>query len=110
MGGFGWNYLSEQSQSGDTREDCIAHGTLEFVSGQYGDDTYYSVSEWNNATLYGSHVYSWIDGDKHYEDERDAWGSATFPKRAIITMKLVPDEGYERWHELSFDGYICGSR
>ena len=35
MGGFGWNYLPEETQSGDSREDCIAHGTLSFVKGEY---------------------------------------------------------------------------
>lgn len=91
MGGFGWNYLPEETQSGDTREDCIAHGTLTFVSGWYNGETYGSVAEWNNA----GNIFNWTDGDKNYIDERDAWGSAAFPKGAKITMRLVPDPGYQ---------------
>ena len=90
MGGFGWNYLPEQSQSG-VREDCIAHGTLSFVSGSYNGVTYDTVEKWNNA----SNLLDWQDGDKYYTNEADAWGSATFPKGATITMKLTPDKGYQ---------------
>ena len=91
MGGFGWNYLPEETQSGDTREDCIAHGTLTFVKGEYNGETYNSVAEWNAA----GYIFDWQDGDKNYTDERDAWGSAAFPKGAKITMELIPDAGYQ---------------
>ena len=91
MGGFGWNYLPEENLDGDSREDCIAHGTLSFISGEYNGVKYNSVAEWNNA----GDVFNWSDGDKNYTDERDAWGSVAFPKGAKITLKLIPDEGYQ---------------
>ena len=91
MGGFGWNYLPEETLDGDAREDCIAHGSLEFISGEYNGTTYNSVSEWCNA----GKIFDWRDGDKNYTDEKDAWGEAAFPKGAKITMKLIPDEGYQ---------------
>ena len=91
MGGFGWNYLPEESLDGDSREDCIAHGTLSFVRGEYNGNTYSSVSEWNSAGA----VFRWRDGNKNYTDEAEAWGEAAFPKGAKITMKLIPDEGYQ---------------
>ena len=90
MGGFGWNYLDESHG-----EDAIPHGTLSFVSGEYDGVTYNSESEWNQATINGAHLFAWVDGDKYYTDEHDAWGSAAFPKGAKITMKLIPDEGYQ---------------
>lgn len=95
MGGFGWNYLPEETLDGDSRKECIPHGTLTFVSGEYNNVTYSSVQEWNNATIYGAHLFSWTDGDKYYSDPKDAWGSAAFPKNAKITMKLIPDKGYQ---------------
>ncbi len=97
MGGFGWNYLSEETLSGDAREDCIAHGTLSFIEGEYEGMTFKSAAEWNgykhgpNKTT----IFEWKDGLKEYEDERDAWGSAAFPRGAVITFKLIPDEGYQ---------------
>lgn len=97
MGGFGWNYLPEETQSGDTREDCIAHGTLSFIKGEYNGMTFNSASEWNGYRhgAAGTQIFEWIDGDKNYKDEHDAWGSAAFPRGAIITFKLIPDEGYQ---------------
>lgn len=95
MGGFGWNYLPEETLDGDTRQECIAHGTLSFIEGEYAGKIYESVEEWRNGEAYGAHVFDWTDGNKNYEDEADAWGSAAFPKGAKITMKLIPDEGYQ---------------
>ena len=95
MGGFGWNCLPEETLDGDSREDCIAHGTLTFIKGEYNGETYNSVSEWNEATAYGAHVFSWHDANRNYSDESEAWGEAAFPKGAKITMKLIPDEGYQ---------------
>lgn len=96
MGSFGWNYLPEESQTGDTRDDCIAHGTLEFIQGEYEGMVFDSVDAWNDYKYNGiSHIFEWHDGDKNYTDERDAWGSAAFPRGAKITMKLIPDPGYQ---------------
>lgn len=96
MGGIGWNYLPEETISGEKREECIAHGTLTFIKGEYDGITYESLAEWNSARYKGTgQVFAWLDGNKNYSDEKDAWGSASFPKGAKITMKLVPDEGYQ---------------
>lgn len=96
MGGFGWNYLSDKDQTGGDREDCIAHGTLTFIKGEYNGEVFNSVEEWNNYRYDEvSQIFEWKDGDKNYTDNRDAWGSAAFPRDAKITMKLIPDEGYQ---------------
>ena len=97
MGGFGWNYLPEEDEehTGESRQDCIAHGRLEFVRGKYNGTTYDSVSQWNDAKPYGSKILNWTDGDKNWTDRRDAWGSAAFPKGAEITLRLIPDQGYQ---------------
>ena len=90
MGSFGFNYLDE------SHPESIAHGLLTFISGSYEGVTYDSVEDWNNALYHGSgEVFEWRDGDKAYTDEADAWGSAAFPKGARITMRLIPDEGYQ---------------
>ena len=96
MGGFGWNYLPEEDQSGDSREDCIAHGTLSFVKGEYNGMVFESAIDWNSYRHNGvSQIFEWTNGDKNYTDEHDAWGSAAFPRGAVITFKLIPDEGYQ---------------
>ena len=96
MGGFGWNYLPEETQSGDDREDCIAHGTLSFIQGEYDGMVFDNAGAWNDYRYNGvAQIFEWHDGDKNYTDEHDAWGSAAFPRGAIITFKLIPDEGYQ---------------
>ena len=86
MGGFGWNYLSEEDAGGSA--DRITHGTLTFVMGEYGGVTYNSVQEWETGKYNGvGVVFEWKDGIKNYSDAGDAWGSAAFPKGAKITMK-----------------------
>ncbi|MBO4235655.1 MAG: hypothetical protein J5928_04355 [Firmicutes bacterium] len=96
MGGFGWNYLPEETQDGDSREDCIAHGTLSFIKGEYNGMVFDTAAAWNGYRHNGvSQIFEWVDGDKNYSDEHDAWGSAAFPRGAVITFKLVPDEGYQ---------------
>ena len=91
-GGFGWNY----SKDGDVDEasDRIPNGKIEFVKAVYNGVTYTSVSEFKNA----NRLFEWVDGEKKEEypiGDRSQFGYTFFPNGATVTIKIIPDAGYQ---------------
>lgn len=84
IGNFLWNYDHPES------DDYVSHARLEVVSVTYNGETisvadspttnYGGAKEWNNDTTdeHGDHI-----------------GSATLPAGAIVTMRLIPEYGYQ---------------
>ena len=105
VAGLGWSYLSRERSNlpEDEAEGNFAHGRLEFVQAKYTDIdensyTFDSINEYNNARFRGTgQIYMWNDGRKDYEeaDRRQAWGSASVPYGTELTMRIVPDSGYQ---------------
>ena len=81
MGNFGWTYDENTNQYSD--DDKILHGRLEFVSAEFNNVTYNSVEAVNNA----GGVFNWY--------EHDPYGEAAFPSGTVLTLKLIPDAGYQ---------------
>lgn len=103
--GFGWSYLSSDRSEDVTPENegAFAHGRLEFVQAKYTDidnvdHVFNNVTDYNNGRYHETgEIYSWFDGRKDYieEDRRTAWGSARVPYGTELTVRVVPDEGYQ---------------
>ena len=89
MGNFLWDNdtskLDTLDENDERRDDIIGHGTLEFVKAVYGENEYDSLEEVNNA------------GNLFYfkEDEKTGVGSATFPVGTELTVRLLPEAGYQ---------------
>ena len=105
VAGFGWSYLNRERSNlpEDEAEGNFAHGRLEFVQAKYTDideveHVFNSVEEYNNARFHDTgEIYMWHDGRKDYEEEdrRQAWGEASVPYGTELTVRVVPDEGYQ---------------
>lgn len=103
--GLGWNYLSADRSEDITpeTEGNFAHGRLEFVSATYtvdGDETITinNVNDFNNYRYHGTgQIFQWNDGNKEYPEEERwrSWGEAQFPYGTTLTVRIVPDEGYQ---------------
>lgn len=77
VGNFLWTYTN--ANQGD---DYIDHGRMELVSVKYGNETY-TREQLNNP---GTN-FNWS------QDENG--GSAVLPTGAVVTVRLVPDYGYQ---------------
>lgn len=92
MGNFGWNYdhLSQVEE-----DDKIPNGTLQFVKATYNNVTYSTPEEVNAA----GQIYQWEDAEKKASysssNDRSAFGEAMFPVGTELTVRLVPDSGYQ---------------
>ena len=97
VGSFGWNYKKESEPGYDPNEDSLfTHGSLEFVEVKYDGIAYTDVSSYNSARFHGTgEVFEWHDGNRNYQDIRDAWGEALVPYGAELTIRIVPDPGYQ---------------
>ena len=103
--GLGWNYLSADRSEDITpeTEGNFAHGRLEFVSATYTVDgnetiTIDNVNDFNNYRYHGTgQIFQWNDGNKEYPEEERwrSWGEAQFPYGTTLTVRIVPDEGYQ---------------
>ena len=85
MGNFGWTYDENSNQYSD--DDKIPHGNLQFVKAVYDETTYNTVAEVNAA----GNVFEWKNADK----KNDPFGEAMFPVGTELTVKLIPDAGYQ---------------
>ena len=85
MGNFGWTYDENSNQYSD--DDKIPHGTLQFVKAVYEGTTYNTVAAVNAV----GGVFEWKDADKN----NDPFGEAMFPVGTQLTVKLIPDAGYQ---------------
>ena len=85
MGNFGWTYDENSNEYSD--DDKIPHGTLEFVKAVYDGTTYNTVEAVNNV----GGVFQWKNANK----SNDPFGEAMFPVGTSLTVKLIPDAGYQ---------------
>ena len=90
FGNFLWNY---DPNAGGSEDDMIPNAKLEFVQAVVDDVTYTSVADFNAA---GS-IYDWHDAVRKevYTEFDSSWGSATLPVGTELTVKLIPDPGYQ---------------
>jgi len=85
LGNFGWTYDPNTNEYSD--DDKIPYGTLEFVKLEYENNTYTTVDAIN--ALGG--IYKWKNANK----DNDPYGEATLPVGSVLTVKLIPDQGYQ---------------
>lgn len=83
------NFLWENDENSPTavEDDIIGHGTISFVKAVYGGNTYNSVAEVNAAGA----GFSWNDS----LGIAPTTGAATFPMGTVLTIKLIPEAGYQ---------------
>ena len=86
LAGFLWTYDANASQYAD--DDKILHGVLEFVKAEYDGHTYTTIEQVNNA----GNLFKWKDAKK---DSNDPMGEAVFPVGTELTVRLIPDAGYQ---------------
>lgn len=90
MGNFLWDY---NPQGYTSQEDKILNATLTFVEAEYNGVKYTTEQQVN--ALGG--VYNWRDAQrkKKYSDVREGVGEAQFPTGTKLTVKIIPDAGYQ---------------
>ena len=90
MGNFLWDY-NPKGYTGP--EDKILNATLTFVEAEYNGVKYTTEEEIN--ALGG--IYNWRDAErkKVYTEEREGCGEAQFPTGTKLTVKIIPDAGYQ---------------
>ncbi|MBO4245555.1 MAG: hypothetical protein J5892_02295 [Bacilli bacterium] len=90
FGNFLWNY---DPNAGGSEDDMIPNAKLEFVQAVVDDETYTSVADFNAA----GNIYDWHDAVRKevYTEWDSSWGSATLPVGTELTVKLIPDPGYQ---------------
>ena len=90
LGNFLWDYNPEGYTGPD---DKILNATLTFVEAEYNGHTYKTVEEINGL----GGVYIWKDAERKstYENDRDGLGEAQFPVGTKLTLKIIPDAGYQ---------------
>ena len=86
LGNFGWTY--DPNTNDYTDDDKIPNGKLEFVEAKYNDITYNSIQDVNEA----GGLFNWEDGVKGTNHPE---GNATFPTGTELTIRLIPDSGYQ---------------
>lgn len=86
LGNFGWTYDDNSNEYSD--DDKIPNGVLEFVEAKYNNVTYDSIEDVNEA----GGVFKWEDGVKGTNHPE---GTATFPVGTELTIRLIPDTGYQ---------------
>ena len=90
MGNFLWDY---NPQGYTSPEDKILNATLTFVEAKYDGHTFIPEDEVN--ALGG--VYIWRDAPRkeNYTDDREGVGEAQFPVGTELTVRIIPDAGYQ---------------
>ena len=90
MGNFLWDY-NPKGYTGP--EDKILNASLIFVEAEYNGHKYKTVEEINSL----GGLYNWHNATrkKKYTDNREGVGSATFPTGTKLTVKIIPDAGYQ---------------
>lgn len=80
VGNFLWTY-----EDSNQKDDYLDHGTIELLNVHYnGKD--YKLSDLNNPDT----CLDWGE-----PDENNVYGSAVLPVGSVVTVKLVPDYGYQ---------------
>ena len=90
LGNFLWDY-NPQGYTGP--DDKILNATLTFVEAEYNEYKYTTEEEINSL----GGVFIWNDAErkKTYTDEREGVGEAQFPVGTKLTVKIIPDAGYQ---------------
>ena len=86
VGNFAWTY--DENSNEYSEDDKILHGTLDFVKAVYGDNTYTTIEQINNA----GELFVWDDGIRGTDNPT---GEALFPVGTVLTLRLTPDAGYQ---------------
>ncbi len=86
VGNFAWTY--DENSNEYSEDDKILHGTLDFVKAEYGNHTYTTIEQVNNA----GNMFVWEDGIR---DTDNPTGEALFPTGTVLTLRLTPDAGYQ---------------
>ncbi len=91
MGNFLWDYNEENGYT--SKEDKIAHAKLTFVEATYNGHTYKTEKEINEL----GGLFNWKDAERKnkYTTENEGVGEAQFPVGTELTVKLIPDAGYQ---------------
>ena len=92
---FFGNFLWENDETDKDAEpdDIIGKGTISFVKAVYNGVTYNSVDDLNNNC--GLTYCNWSDGMVAPHDPDGSTGSAEFPVGTVLTIRLIPDAGYQ---------------
>lgn len=90
LGNFLWDY---NPQGYTSPEDKILNATMTLVEAEYNGHKYTTEEEIN--ALGG--VYIWNDAErkKTYTEEREGVGEAQFPVGTKLTVRIIPDAGYQ---------------
>lgn len=88
IGNFLWTYDPAQKGS----DDSVYGGKLEFVSLKYNGTTYNSLAELRAAN---KPYLDWAESIVTDEDPLGYTGGATLPEGAELTVKLIPNKGYQ---------------
>ena len=90
LGNFLWDY-NPKGYTGP--EDKILNATLTFVEAEYNGVKYTTEKEIND--LGGIFIWNDAPRKKKYTDEREGVGEAQFPVGTKLTVKIIPDTGYQ---------------
>ena len=80
IGNFLWSYMDKDKNN----DDYIGNGKLDFVSLEFNGKKYNGLQELNSANK-----------DYLYFDGNDEEGGAVLPAGAKLTVRLVPNSGYQ---------------
>lgn len=92
MGNFLWDY---NPQGYTSPEDKILNGTIELVEAVY-DENEAPLTTPKEVNDMGD-VFIWKDAErkKVYTEEREGVGEAQFPVGTELTVRIIPDAGYQ---------------
>ena len=90
LGNFLWDYNPKGYTGPD---DKVLNATLTFVEAEYNGKIYKTPEEINKL----GGVFIWKDAErkKKYSEEREGLGEAQFPTGTKLTVKIIPDAGYQ---------------
>ena len=93
LGNFLWDndetLLDDPNYEGNA-DDIIGHGTIEFVSATYNNQTVTSVDALNEI----GGVFGWADSID-IDGQPSTSGGAMFADGTIVTVRLIPEKGYQ---------------
>ena len=89
VGNFLWDRRTPTSE--EEVDDCLDHGDIKLVKLKYKGNTYYP----GDKIFVNGTAYDWSDHIVTDKDPSGTAGGATLPAGAELTVKLVPDYGYQ---------------
>lgn len=85
VGNFLWSYMDVDKGT----DDYVGHGQFELVNVHY-NNTDYSLQDIIDADLGYLEWNEWINNETHQKE-----GGAMLPAGAVLTVRLIPDAGYQ---------------